>query len=50
MQYSYSGFIFSHYGSPFPTRDCILYVRSGLYQLVIRVKGILVCVRSTAFA
>jgi len=24
---------------PFPTRYCIPYVRSGLYQLVIRVKG-----------
>ena len=34
---------FSHYESPFPTRDCIPYVRSGLYRLVIRVKGIRVC-------
>jgi len=39
----YSGFNFSHYESPFPTRDFIRYVRSGLYQLVIRVKGIRVC-------
>jgi len=29
---------------PFPTRDCIPYVRSGLYLLVIRFKGIRVCV------
>jgi len=28
---------------PFSTRDCIPYVRSGLYQLVIPVKGIRVC-------
>jgi len=35
----YSGFNFSHYDLPFPTRYCIPYVRSGLYQLVIRVKG-----------
>ena len=27
----------------FPTRDCIPYVRSGLSQLVIRVKGFRVC-------
>ena len=37
--YNYSGFNFSHYDLPFPTRYCIPYVRSGLYQLVIRVKG-----------
>ena len=35
----YSGFNFSHSDLPFPTRCCIPYVRSGLYQLVIRVKG-----------
>ena len=35
----YSGFTFSHYDLPFPTRYCIPYVRSGLYQLVIRFKG-----------
>jgi len=35
----YSGFNFSHYDLPFPTRYCIPFVRSGLYQLVIRVKG-----------
>ena len=35
----YSGFNFSHYDLPFPTRYYIPYVRSGLYQLVIRVKG-----------
>jgi len=29
----YSGFTFSHYDLPFPTRYCIPYVRSGLYQL-----------------
>jgi len=39
----YSGYIFSHYDLPFPARYCILYVRFGLYQLVIRVKGIRVC-------
>jgi len=39
----YSGFTFSHYDLQFPTRYCIPYVRSGLYQLVIRVKGIRVC-------
>jgi len=39
----YSGFNFSHYELPFPTRYCIPYVRSGLYQLVIRVKGFRVC-------
>ena len=39
----YSGYTFSHYESPFPTRDGIPLVRSSLYQLVIRVKGILVC-------
>ena len=39
----YSGFTFSHYDLPFPTRYCIPYVRSGLYQLVIRVKGFRVC-------
>ena len=38
-EYHYSGFNFSHYDLPFPTRYCIPYVRSGLYQLVIRVKG-----------
>ena len=36
----YCGFAFSHYDLPFPTRCCIPFVRSGLYQLVIRVKGI----------
>ena len=35
----YSGFTFSHYDLPFPTRYRIPYVRSGLYQLFIRVKG-----------
>ena len=35
----YSGFNFSHYDLPFPTRYCIPFVRSGLCQLVIRVKG-----------
>jgi len=35
----YSGFNFSHYDLLFPTRYCIPFVRSGLYQLVIRVKG-----------
>ena len=35
----YSGFNFSHSDLPFPTRCCIPYVRSGLYQLVIRIKG-----------
>jgi len=39
----YSGFTFSHYDLPFPTRYCIPYVRSGLFQLVIRVKGFRVC-------
>jgi len=39
----YSGFNFSHSDLPFPTRCCILYARSGLYQLVIRVKGFRVC-------
>jgi len=39
----YSGFTFSHYELPFPTRYCIPYVRSGLYQLIICVKGIRVC-------
>jgi len=39
----YSGFTFSQYDLPFPTRYCIPYVRSGLYQLVIRVKGFRVC-------
>jgi len=29
--------------TPLPTRDCIPYMRSGLYQLVICVKGIRVC-------
>ena len=38
-----SGFTFSHYDLLFPTRYCIPYVRSGLYQLVICVKGIRVC-------
>jgi len=41
--YWYSGFNFSHYELPLPTRYCITYVRSGLYQLVIRVKGFRVC-------
>jgi len=41
--WSYSGFNFSHYDLPLPTRYCIPYVRSGLYQLVIRVKGFRVC-------
>ena len=41
--YGHSGFTFSHYDLPFPTRYCIPYVRSGLYQLVICVKGIRVC-------
>jgi len=36
---NYSGFNFSHYDFPFPTRCCIPFVRSGLYQLVMRVKG-----------
>jgi len=35
----YSGFNFWHYDLPFPTRYCISFVRSGLYQLVIHVKG-----------
>jgi len=39
----YSGFNFSHYDLPFPTHYCIPYVRSGLSQLVIRVKGFRVC-------
>jgi len=39
----YSGFTFSHYDLPFPARYCIPYVRSSLYQLVIRVKGFCVC-------
>ena len=39
----YSGFNFSHSDLPFPTRCCIPYVRSGLYQLVICVKGFRVC-------
>jgi len=39
----YSGFNFSHYKLKFPTCYCIPYVRSGLYQLVIRVKGFRVC-------
>jgi len=39
----YSGFTFSHYDLPFPTRYSIPYVRSSLYQLVIRVKGFRVC-------
>jgi len=39
----YSGYTFSHYDLPFPARYCIPYVRFGLYQLVIRVKGIRVC-------
>jgi len=39
IECNYSGFNFSHYDLPFPTRYCIPYVRSGLYQLVIRVKG-----------
>jgi len=36
-------FAFSYYELPLPTRDCIPHVRSGLYQLVISVKGIRVC-------
>jgi len=43
----YSGYTFSNYESPFPTRDCIPYVRSGLYQLVIRVKGNPILVHQT---
>jgi len=43
LSWLYSGYIFSHYESLFPTRDCNPFVRSGLYQLVIRVKGIRVC-------
>jgi len=39
----YSGFTFSHYDLPFPTRYCIPYVRSSLYQLVIRIKRFRVC-------
>ena len=39
----YSAYTFSHYKSPFPTRDCIPYVRSGLYEVVTRVEGIRVC-------
>ena len=39
----YSGYTFSHYDLLFPTRYCIPYVKSGLYQLVICVKGIRVC-------
>jgi len=39
----YSGFTFSHYELPFPAHYYIPYMRSGLYQLVIRVKGIRVC-------
>jgi len=45
----YNGFTFSHYDLPFPTRYCIPYVKSGLYQLVICVTEF-VCARSTAFA
>jgi len=37
--FKYGGFYFSHYDLPFTTRYCIPYVRSGLYQLVIGVKG-----------
>ena len=43
VRYLYSGLTFSHYEWPFPSRDCIPYVRSGLYQLVMRVKVIHVC-------
>jgi len=39
----HSGFTFSHYDLTFPTRYCIPFVRFGLYQLVICVKGIRVC-------
>jgi len=39
----HSGYTFSHYELPFPACYCIRYVRSGLFQLVIRVKGIRVC-------
>ena len=46
----YSGFNFSHSDLPFPTRCCIPYVRSGLYQLVIRVKGFRVCALHCEFA
>ena len=35
----YSGFAFSHDDLSFPTRYCIPYVRSGLYQVLICVKG-----------
>ena len=40
---TYSGYTFSHSDLPFPARCCIPYVRSGLCQLVIRVKGFRVC-------
>jgi len=33
--HKYSGYTFSHYDLPFPTRYCIPYVKSGLHQLVI---------------
>jgi len=46
----YSGFNFSHYELLFPTCDCIPYVRYGLYQLVIRVKGFRVCVLHSIYA
>jgi len=43
MPRGYSGFNVSHYKLPFPTRDCVPYVRFGLYQLFIHVKEIHVC-------
>jgi len=42
-EFLYSGFTFSHYDLTFPTRYCIPCVRSGLYQLVISVKGFRLC-------
>jgi len=44
--FRHSGFTFSHYELPFPTRDCNPWaaVTSALYQPVIRVKVIRVCV------
>jgi len=48
--YYYSGFNFSHYDLPFPTRYSIPYVRSGLYQLVIRVKGFRVSAHDLDYA
>ena len=43
LEKRYSGFTFSHYDLSFPTRYCIPCMRSGLYQLVICVKGFRVC-------